>query len=192
MNLREAIEGINSLHSNKCIHADAPFTPESQAYLRDWVKPRESILGTDLPENVSVVGNLEEIMKIHAFSIKLKGEAGAIKETVQHFEKCRKEKAWFAAITKTSDYYELEYGYRSEPISIDRLRMVGCTGPFLYEEVTGNWDDCDGEYGPCEVTVTEAEVTAWVEACAAGENPEPLDFTDHTDIIYCLYYVPGE
>ena len=190
MNLAEALQGINSMAEDKFIHAVAPFSPTSEAYLEDWKSPRESLYGpNDDRTNVCVVGSLKDIWSMHVFLHRKHDDSEAsVKSTIDHFEKLRKEREWFSAMTRTTDYYEVEYGFTSEPATIDRLRLVGCNAPMLHTELVNTFDDCDGDYGPAEVSVSVEDIAAFIVGCKT-DGPTTLNCSSNPNIVWTLCYV---
>ena len=189
MNLAEAIQGVAFPDTQKFIHAVAPFTPDSEAYLKDWARPRESLYtATDtLPDDVCVVGSLKEIVWAKVVAAR-NHPSGPIAAAIENFEEIRKEKAWFASMTTHHDYYEVEYGVSCEPATIDRLRLAGRNAALIHAELVKNFDDCDGEYGEAACDITVEEIEDFINGCQV-DGPTTLTCCSNPEIVWNLIYV---
>ena len=189
MNLFQAIQGVAFPDESQFIHAVAPFTPESEAFLKDWKAPRESVYGPDntLPENVRVVGSLKEIQYAKVVAAR-NHPSDPIAAAIEDFDKVRKEKEWFSAMTTHHDYYEVEYGVSCEPATIDRLRLVGRNAALIHAELVKNFDDCDGEYGEAACDITVEEIEDFINGCQV-DGPTTLTCCSNPDIVWNLIYV---
>ena len=188
MNLAQAIQGVAFPDESQFIHAVAPFTPDSEAFLKDWKAPRESLYKTDsLPANVCVVGSLKEIQYAKVVAAR-NHPATAIAVAIEDLENVRKEKEWFSLMTTHHTYYEVEYGVASDPASIDSMRLVGRNAALLHAELVKAFDPMDGEYGEAACDITVDEIEDFINGCQV-DGPTTLTCCSNPEIVWNLIYV---
>lgn len=189
MNLREAIQGVAFPDEYKFIHAVAPFTPESEAFLKGWKSPRESLFSkpNETRENVRVVGSLKELQYAKVVAAR-NHPSDPIAAAIEDLETVRKEKEWFSAMTTHHDYYEVEYGITGDNESIDSSRLVGRNAALIHAELVNSFDDYDGEYGDAACDVTVEEIEDFINGCQV-DGPTTLTCCSNPEIVWNLIYV---
>ena len=175
MNLREALEGMNSSCPETQILATSPFTPESFAYVsinRGFAK-REVAKRPDL----SIVGSLAEITQTLVTTKREVAVNGCgsdpIDLTITYLEIMREDR--FSTATAYSDTGTYEIAVQRGTDTETRLPLHGKTAAFLMAELRDCFDRSIAEDGYA-LTVTEYALKEWIRGVTEPDTTQNFEY----------------